>query len=686
MARSTAAARKAALAATSASKSTAKAKHDPKTNHGNNRTPVTPSPSKPAHRSEHRQQDDPDDTMELAPPLPAPSPTPPEGTPPPPPPATARTQATLPELLNGRRPDVDMANADDDDDRTEARTNEHEPYSVYIDAKITVKASKQASEEMRQQLSKWFTTLQEADTKFAILGYEDSTLPPLTKATSLPASVNGILRYLHRARARPGGGQIWFSAKIRLTRDFSEVQADTRTILQDLDIQQYKKALQAAHAADLGHLKGSLDHWDLEWWTTQLQQGINDLYKKEKEDKGEHYSKTSHFIEIGLRNKKIPPGTRLAKGQRNPNPRAVHVETRKNKEDVAKRLLRRLLTSPWITKIYGHPLRLIPTYKKGQFTAHDHEKLKQSIQNHGFIQDCLDTVNTSDFSDADVPITTDNGKFTIRELLMEEKVPDGKGGTTNIFISVDRTFREGGGFLLTYPKLYEEAAMDRLLAMGKYFANKIGDRVYTLFTTEARSKYSELQWDAKNNRPISLITTDLNEGLQDDESTPWFDLSALKVNNPTAGAPTRPHQQGMYDITDAASLSTFGTRRNTATAQKDATQPITTGSPPTPAPALTGNLAAASTRGANEIGDGRGFLSGTADDDEMTYASQVTELKNEMATIQAKFTAQDKKLDDILAFFRSTQGNESSNRAANPVLPRDSRATGDEGHPVAEVH
>ena len=68
------------------------------------------------------------------------------------------------------------------------------------------------------------------------------------------------------------------------------------------------------------------------------------------------------------------------------------------------------------------------------------------------------------------------------------------------------------------------------------------------------------------------------------------------------------------------------------------------------------------------------------------YASQVTELKNEMATIQAKFTAQDKKLDDILAFFRSNQGNESSNRAANPVLPRDSRATGDESHLVAGVH
>ena len=95
---------------------------------------------------------------------------------------------------------------------------------------------------------------------------------------------------------------------------------------------------------------------------------------------------------------------------------------------------------------------------------------------------------------------------------------------------------------------------------------------------------------------------------------------------------------------------------------------------------------AASDRGTNETGDGTGFLTEATGDYEMTYASQITELKNDMASIQANFTAQNAKIDRILALFHTNQGNESSNRAANPALQRDSRATGDESHSVAGVH
>jgi hypothetical protein len=130
---------------------------------------------------------------------------------------------------------------------------------------------------------------------------------------------------------------------------------------------------------------------------------------------------------------------------------------------------------------------------------------------------------SSEFENIDARCSLLPGQPTLRKLLlgMQTRQSDGTPPTRPqgpIFLSVDAAVRhtDRGSFVVTYTVDNAVEAEEKLKNLLSYLAHEHGDSATYWFSSAAIDRADHMQWDDKNDRPITIEELDLDDLLQDE--------------------------------------------------------------------------------------------------------------------------------------------------------------------------
>jgi hypothetical protein len=265
-------------------------------------------------------------------------------------------------------------------------------------------------------------------------------------------------------------------------------------------------------------------------------------------------------LKFGLRRKKIWKGTKSAK-EKSKASYAIHVEVERGQGRRGRAYFMALFKSETFRRRQGIRYRLCPVIRnkgeqaKERRAANNHEKVVASMDH--------ETVHT--FSDVDMPNRgildpTTRQKMTLRQAMLAIRAPDDQP----LFLAIERHW-SNDGYCVTFPRIYADQARNMLEGIVVYLQHVYKDspqEVERWFTVEGLDEAENMLWDAVNNRVITEIDRELDEGDEDTQKMFWLDPEVLKELESTPDPIFRParRMEVDYDMQSLASTGTLGTK------------------------------------------------------------------------------------------------------------------------------
>jgi hypothetical protein len=125
------------------------------------------------------------------------------------------------------------------------------------------------------------------------------------------------------------------------------------------------------------------------------------------------------------------------------------------------------------------------------------------------------------FASPDKPCNFMEGdKAIIRSMTLQIKARDTE---QPLFLALNPATKpqEKGGFVVTYCKVFEMEAIEKLANIAALFQNLYSDESSERFTPEACEQADLTKWDAENDLPITLEEQDLEDVM--DEEIEWIE-------------------------------------------------------------------------------------------------------------------------------------------------------------------
>jgi len=210
--------------------------------------------------------------------------------------------------------------------------------------------------------------------------------------------------------------------------------------------------------------------------------------------------------------------------------------------------------------IDGEKMRFIPRPKYTQNSGL-HQRYSELINRQDWYTQGIERATTFEISNLDQKATElpTNLRTMIMEMVGKENNP--------LFTSIDKSWDDG--IVITFPKLYEEEARNRIADLGSFLHFQHGDLVlFKYFTPEASERALSSPWDPKQQRAISTLDNELDEILDDCDQIDW--LKQPETEKVVDFNETKEHDkknQPLFNFlpNDDKSLGTFGTNNTSKT-------------------------------------------------------------------------------------------------------------------------
>jgi hypothetical protein len=443
---------------------------------------------------------------------------------------------------------------------------------MFVDIRLNLPKSSKSTETARKAMKKWYLKCRERDSDMILYRYEkknEQENDALTNPNNIPDSVNQIDMYFNGYRPKSEAGISYMSARIGFNLVEDTFFADCKVLLQEDGHSMYKKNIQAAHTENVGWLWGSYRDMDIDYLRDWLETIFINYDIRNKVSRKEP-------LKLGLWNKPVWDGTK--KSDRPAGKKGVfgvHLDGEMGNAKTIQSYTRKALASPEFKKSFGIRMHLIPrlTFRD---SPHQKKKFQVALQKHSHLVACLERAYTWELG-ADIEHDSQKlGMVNLRALVFRWKA---KGTEEQLFVGIDKKWGKDGGYTFTFPKKFEPEAREKLACLPAYLHREHGDEIFRWFTPDAKERALAMEWDDKEERPISTEESYLDSVIDQATSYTWLDMSAMETSESTDL--TRPEKAAHHTVElDMGSLSTFGTRANDDT--KEMTTVTPANSHPTP--------------------------------------------------------------------------------------------------------
>ena len=475
----------------------------------------------------------------------------------------------------GKKKDDMLVDTDTKDNTNEVSCS---TFVTFLTLRFTVKESKKGSEAMREEISKLYKYLLEADNTVSFTHYkleteEDpetgeivtDTNKVLDNPEDLPTSITSLGKFFFGARPNSKGGSIWTQVRIMHDAEIDNIIADTREDFKDNNAQLMIQSIQHFDVASLGFFKHLHPEIDVANFSAFLSEELDKLHPTPK-------------LKIGLKVKTPYDGKKRDPGKTSnyrDRIQAVHIDAEGNFKAQTAKLIKHILTSKTFEERYNCEVRIVPPFDR-HGSPHIQDKIRKCIVQHGQFCKCVISTPCDGIEYLDTPNKA--LKKTLRQLVL--------GLKDSHFINIDLNWSRSS-FSILYPKKYEEISKEKIANLGAYLHQQYKDPILHSLTAAAQEDISEVIWDKNTGRPLSKLDRELDDIIKQGDDLDYVDISLITVipERPIAIPPSDTFIPNM----DTESVSTFGTVKPPA---KLSTASL---SQPSPAPEDVGTVISAMT-------------------------------------------------------------------------------------------
>ena len=422
---------------------------------------------------------------------------------------------------------------------------------VFCKAKILVKKNENPTSTMVKSLASFLNTMLKVDKKLILYKYKDKNNKSfIVRPDQIPDTPSRVKEFFHgNYRPRSDAHQIWPELKLGINMDVENFISDSKCLLEDKHLGMlYKKDLQAEETEDIGFFLFSNRFQDAKRLTTSIKKEINANFK--------------YTPELNLRWRKIydPIKSKKNNNENKKDIKAIYLEVIKGQDERIAKSILKLYSKRNPNPIDGEKMRFIPRPKYTQNSGL-HQRYSDLINRQDWYTQGIERATTFEISNLDQKATDlpTNLRTMIMEMVGKENNP--------LFTSIDKSWDDG--IVITYLKIYEEEARNRIADLGSFLHFQHGDLIlFKYFTPEASERALSSPWDPKQQRAISTLDNELEDILDECDQIDWLkqpDLAKVVEFKDTEENDKKNQPLFNFLPNDDKSLGTFGTNNTSNT-------------------------------------------------------------------------------------------------------------------------
>lgn len=419
---------------------------------------------------------------------------------------------------------------------------------VYCKAKIHIPGSEKPTEQLRNTLGMFLTTLLKVDKDFVLYVYkDDNTASYIKLPTQVPEVMSKIKNYFHgRFRPNSSPSNIWPDVRIGFNIDSETFFDDAKSLLDDKgNYGLYKKDIQAAETTDIGFLLFSNVYQDRERVRDAILHQCSHIYLINPQ----LTLRWRKVIDPSQPKAQWKNGKRQKTNKDEQEVKALYVEVVSGTETQVATALGAMY-SKQVTGPDDEKMRFIPSPTSVQHSQ-VLEKYGDIIRRQAWYAAgiaraaCFDLTNINAAKGDHLP-------KSLRRMIMEMCTKDGNP----LFITMDKYWDGSTSFV--FPLKYEKEARNRVADLGSYLRFKYGDQVLIRhFTPAAAARAINSPWNEELGKADTPMNRELESIVEDCDAIDW--LKAPQSAAPTFEIAPELHNSPLFNTlpNDDNSLDSF---------------------------------------------------------------------------------------------------------------------------------